>query len=74
MEVFPPPIMMYVIACLFVCFFFKIIFTNLASLFTVFMAHSDLLNLLFAVGVWCSAYIVVAVIASLRIIACLCLV
>lgn len=36
------------------------------------MSYSDLLNLLFAVGVWCTAYIAAAVLESLRVFNTLC--
>ncbi|WRX07537.1 hypothetical protein QQP08_000024, partial [Theobroma cacao] len=42
------------------------------SLSPLFMGHSDFLNLLFAIGVWCTAYITVAILASLRIFNSIC--
>lgn len=62
---------------LFFIFFFCFIFvesgfSNGDSLSLVFMASSDVLNLLFAVGVWFTAYIAVAILSSLRVFASLC--
>lgn len=47
-------------------------FPNVVSLSPVFMGSSDLLNLLFAAGVWFTAYIAVAILSSFRIFGSLC--
>ncbi|KAI4356275.1 hypothetical protein L6164_000308 [Bauhinia variegata] len=44
--------------------------TILGSLW--FMAYSDFLKLLLAIGIWCAAYITVAVVASFRVFNSLC--
>jgi len=62
---------------LFFIFFFCFIFdesgfSNVDSLSLVFMDSTHVLNLLFAVGVWFTAYISVAILSSLRVFASLC--